>query len=566
MEDFDCLNFYKDIEDHYNVELRKSQRKDWEDYWACEQSIASARASVMVYDDVTKKWIPSGSSSGVSKVQIYQHTVHQTFRVVGRKLQDQEVVINCAILKGLKYNQATATFHQWRDNKHVYGLNFSSKEDADMFARAMFHSLEVLSNIVRPASQSLYAAAPIQQQQQQPIQQQQPTHHQPQQQIHQSQQQLHQSQQQLHQSQQQIHQSQQQLHQSQQPPQQLHQHQPQHHQSQQPQHHQSQQPQHHQSQQPQIIQQPQLPPQLPQPTQYDEDMGYRTMTREDVAMIQDRRISSSLMSPQQTSPMTNNVPVAPTMPTTQPAVVPSPVSPPSAPVSGHQRTTSAPPAPVPPPLPMISMAIPQAPPAAPTPVPMPPQVTGPPPPPPPPMNMSRSQSSDGGEVNSLAAQLQSARLKKSKNTPPPPAENSGSSTSSGGSSNYGTLGRGGGGSMASMMDEMAKTLARRRAAVEKKTDHVDEDDKKASWEKTNTLPSNSSKFSSESPKSIRKRFGSASEETILKVNGLSEVSGLSLAPNELESLKNEIIKEVRKEIAKMKQDILDAIKSELNRR
>jgi hypothetical protein len=30
-----------------------------------------------------------------------------------------QVVINCAILKGLKYNQATPTFHQWRDNKQV---------------------------------------------------------------------------------------------------------------------------------------------------------------------------------------------------------------------------------------------------------------------------------------------------------------------------------------------------------------------------------------------------------------------------------------------------------------
>ncbi|PSN32311.1 Protein enabled [Blattella germanica] len=113
-----------------------------------EQSIASARASVMVYDDVNKKWIPSGTSSGLSKVHIYQHQVNNTFRVVGRKLQDHEVVINCAILKGLKYNQATATFHQWRDNKQVYGLNFSSKEDADSFARAMFHALDMLSNAI----------------------------------------------------------------------------------------------------------------------------------------------------------------------------------------------------------------------------------------------------------------------------------------------------------------------------------------------------------------------------------------------------------------------------------
>lgn len=120
--------------------------------------------------------------------------------------------------------------------------------------------------------------------------------------------------------------------------------------------------------------------------------------------------------------------------------------------------------------------------------------------------------------------------------------------------------------MASMMDEMAKTLARRRAAVEKKVPDKEEEDKKvAMWEKTNTLPSNTSKFSAESPKSVRKRFGSASEETILKVNGLAE-GNMAIGPTEMESLKNEIVKEVKKEIAKMKQEILDAIKTELNRR
>jgi len=57
-----------------------------------------------------------------------------------------QVVINCAILKGLKYNQATPTFHQWRDNRQVYGLNFGSKEEADSFAQAMFTALEVLTS------------------------------------------------------------------------------------------------------------------------------------------------------------------------------------------------------------------------------------------------------------------------------------------------------------------------------------------------------------------------------------------------------------------------------------
>ncbi|KAL1516565.1 hypothetical protein ABEB36_000466 [Hypothenemus hampei] len=478
-----------------------------------ETSIASARASVMIYDDVNKKWVPSGTSSGLSKVHIYQHQVHQTFRVVGRKLQDHEVVINCAILKGLKYNQATATFHQWRDNKQVYGLNFSSKEDADCFARAMFHSLEVLSNIVRQPSQPSQYAPPIIPQQQQP----------PQQQVSQQPPPVPAHQNQIPQSQ----------HvQQQQPP-------PQPPQPPVPPHGIPQHQIHHQP----PPQQQMINAQQHQP--YDEDMGYRTMTREDVAMIQERRISAALMSPQPSSPMTpqNNVPIPPVMP-----IAHSPVSPPQGGHAGHTRTVSAPPAPPPPPAP--------------------PGVTAtPPPPPPPPMNMSRSQSSDGGEVNSLAAQLQNAKLKRNNKNCVQPTENSGSSTSSGGSSNYGTLGRGGGGggSMASMMDEMAKTLARRRAAVEKKVPDKDEEDKKAAmWEKTNTLPGNTTKFSSESPKSVRKRFGSASEETILKVNGLSEVA-LSMGPTEIESLKNEIIKEMKKEVAKMKQDIIDAIKTELNR-
>ena len=56
-----------------------------------EHSIVTARASVMIYDDVSKKWVPSGSSQGLSKVHIYHHAVNNTFRVVGRKLNDHEV-------------------------------------------------------------------------------------------------------------------------------------------------------------------------------------------------------------------------------------------------------------------------------------------------------------------------------------------------------------------------------------------------------------------------------------------------------------------------------------------
>lgn len=58
-----------------------------------------------------------------------------------------QVVINCPIVRGLKYNQATPNFHQWRDARQVWGLNFGSKEDATLFANGMAHALEVLNSM-----------------------------------------------------------------------------------------------------------------------------------------------------------------------------------------------------------------------------------------------------------------------------------------------------------------------------------------------------------------------------------------------------------------------------------
>ncbi|XP_051578115.1 enah/Vasp-like a isoform X1 [Myxocyprinus asiaticus] len=112
-----------------------------------EQSICQARASVMIYDDTSKKWVPvKPGQQGFSRINIYHNTVNNSFRVVGVKLQDQQVVINYSIVKGLKYNQATPTFHQWRDARQVYGLNFASKEEATTFSNAMLFALNVLSS------------------------------------------------------------------------------------------------------------------------------------------------------------------------------------------------------------------------------------------------------------------------------------------------------------------------------------------------------------------------------------------------------------------------------------
>uniref|UniRef100_A0A8C9DVB4 Vasodilator stimulated phosphoprotein n=1 Tax=Prolemur simus TaxID=1328070 RepID=A0A8C9DVB4_PROSS len=73
-----------------------------------ETAVCSSRATVMLYDDGNKRWLPAGTGpQAFSRVQIYHNPTANSFRVVGRKMQpDQQVVINCAIVRGVKYNQA----------------------------------------------------------------------------------------------------------------------------------------------------------------------------------------------------------------------------------------------------------------------------------------------------------------------------------------------------------------------------------------------------------------------------------------------------------------------------
>lgn len=72
-------------------------------------------------------------------------TIHVVYVFFWSILSLLQVVINYSIVKGLKYNQATPTFHQWRDARQVYGLNFASKEEATTFSNAMLFALNILS-------------------------------------------------------------------------------------------------------------------------------------------------------------------------------------------------------------------------------------------------------------------------------------------------------------------------------------------------------------------------------------------------------------------------------------
>ena len=56
-----------------------------------ERAVCSSHAQVMIYDDNLRKWLPAENMSGVARVQIYQHAQNNTYRVVGRIVQDNAV-------------------------------------------------------------------------------------------------------------------------------------------------------------------------------------------------------------------------------------------------------------------------------------------------------------------------------------------------------------------------------------------------------------------------------------------------------------------------------------------
>lgn len=117
------------------------------------------------------------------------------------------------------------------------------------------------------------------------------------------------------------------------------------------------------------------------------------------------------------------------------------------------------------------------------------------------------------------------------------------------------------------MDEMAATLARRRAKnKDPPSSPTQSQDPPRSSQKSPGNTSNG-KSGPESPKPARKRFGSTSDDGTPRVNGLGEGgAGGGTCPGDLERLKEEIMDEMRKELDKVKQDIIEALKMELNRR
>ncbi|XP_074944861.1 protein enabled homolog isoform X3 [Phalacrocorax aristotelis] len=564
-----------------------------------EQSICQARAAVMVYDDANKKWVPAGGSTGFSRVHIYHHTGNNTFRVVGRKIQDHQVVINCAIPKGLKYNQATQTFHQWRDARQVYGLNFGSKEDANVFASAMMHALEVLN------SQEAGPTLPRQNSQLPSQVQNGP-----------SQEELEIQRRQLQEQQRQKELERERLDRERMERERLERERLERERLERERLEQEQLERERQERE----RQERLERERQEKERQDRERLERErqererqeqLEREQLEWERERRISNAA-TPASVENSLNSVlgdssasePVLqaasqPIEPTTQQGVVqgpPAPPPPPPLPPGPAQSSVAAPPPPGPPPPPPLPPSGPPPPP--PPPPPLPSQVPPVPlPPPAPPLPASGFSvgfvSEENRPLTGLAAALAGAKLRKVSR-----GEDSSSSSGGGGggsASSKTDSGRGNGplplgGS--GLMEEMSALLARRRRIAEKgstepeqKEDKTEESESSTSkvsststpeltrkpWERTNTVNGSKSPVISrrESPwKNLlasENRFYDSLNRPKSTPMGQPSANGVQSEGLDYDRLKQDILDEMRKELTKLKEELIDAIRQELSK-
>uniref|UniRef100_A0A8B9CAA7 Protein enabled homolog n=2 Tax=Anserinae TaxID=2068722 RepID=A0A8B9CAA7_9AVES len=553
----------------------------------------------MVYDDANKKWVPAGGSTGFSRVHIYHHTGNNTFRVVGRKIQDHQVVINCAIPKGLKYNQATQTFHQWRDARQVYGLNFGSKEDANVFASAMMHALEVLN------SQEAGPTLPRQNSQLPSQVQNGP-----------SQEELDIQRRQLQEQQRQKELERERLDRERMERERLERERLERERLERERLEQEQLERERQERE----RQERLERERQEKERQDRERLERLererqererqeqLEREQLEWERERRISNAA-TPASVENSLNSVlgdssasePVLqaasqPIEPTTQQGVVqgpPAPPPPPPLPPGPAQSSAAAPPPPGPPPPPPLP---PSGPPPPPPPPPLPSQVPAVPlPPPAPPLPASGFSvgfmSEENRPLTGLAAALAGAKLRKVSR-----GEDSSSSSGGGGSApsktdsgrGNGPLPLGGSG----LMEEMSALLARRRRIAEKgstepdqkedKTEESESSTSKASststpeltrkpWERTNTVNGSKSPVISrrESPwKNLlvsENRLYDSLNRPKSTPTGQPSANGVQSEGLDYDRLKQDILDEMRKELTKLKEELIDAIRQELSK-
>ncbi|RWS09257.1 protein son of sevenless-like isoform X2 [Dinothrombium tinctorium] len=115
--------------------------------------LCKVRAQVMTRDDSTGGWVPI-KGGGLSSVVLVKKKLSDDlseYLIVGRRIEDQQIVLFCAIKSDFIYNKVIPTFHHWYTGNSKFGLTFVTANEGKMFDKAVKHCcndllLDVVNN------------------------------------------------------------------------------------------------------------------------------------------------------------------------------------------------------------------------------------------------------------------------------------------------------------------------------------------------------------------------------------------------------------------------------------
>ena len=115
-----------------------------------EESIFCARAEILQYSAKTNSW--QSLDCGLSRIDIYQTSEPQRYRIVAVSAEGGGIVLNMPVFRELKCTSLSQVFRQLTAMNYTYGLNFVRKEDALLFSNELDNAISLLADLsIAPA-------------------------------------------------------------------------------------------------------------------------------------------------------------------------------------------------------------------------------------------------------------------------------------------------------------------------------------------------------------------------------------------------------------------------------
>ena len=66
------------------------------------------------------------------------------YALIGKRLKDKKILLNCVVVKDVRYKEVMPTFHHWEMGLHKFGLSFHSSHEAHRFHNKLQKAIEHL--------------------------------------------------------------------------------------------------------------------------------------------------------------------------------------------------------------------------------------------------------------------------------------------------------------------------------------------------------------------------------------------------------------------------------------